>query len=194
MPMTHPDHYKLALYHWNQLIQDACDFANIDLPAECQSYLLLTLVRYIQNEKLAEQAVEMDLRYESQAVAKSPLQQLKTQADHCLILAGLFPARLDRQDIRISHYIKMGSECFSRLAELSGGNDRIIYEKLSALFVEMVDILVTIRTFNGSPAMPLIQAMELWSDTGSKTAYQALTINRQSFPLNETLASSSYKH
>ena len=192
--MEHNSHYKLALYHWNQLIQDACDYANIDLPAECQSYLLLTLVRYIQDEELAEEAVGMDLLYESQVVVKNQFQQLKTQADHCLILAGLFPAHLDRQSIRISHYIERGRERFARLSELVENNDRLIYKKLSASFVDLVDVLHTIRAFNGSPTLPLIQAMEFWSDTGSKTAYQVLTVNRQSIPLNESLIDCAYKH
>lgn len=192
--MNHHDHYKLALYHWNQLIQEACDFANIELPAECQSYLLLTLIRYMQNEALAEQAFEMSWQHESQSVARKPFQLLKTRADHCLILAGLFPARLERQEIRIGHYIKMGRECFSRLATQVAADDSALYNKLSDLFVDMVDILVTIRAFNGSPAMPLIQALELWSDTGSKTAYQALTLNRRSIPLNEVFISQAYKH
>lgn len=187
-------HYKLALYHWNKMIQDACEYAKIDLSGNCHSYLLLTMVRYIQDEKLAEDAIKMDLSHNSRVVRTNQLQQLKTQADHCLMLAGLCPAHLDRQSIRISHYIKLGSECFARLSELVDNNDRIIYQQLSHSFLELVDILYTIRAFNGSPEMPLIQAMELWSDTGSKTAYQVLTSNRQSIPLNESLFDQAYKH
>lgn len=192
--MPYSSHYKLALYHWNTLIQDACDYANIELSSECHSYLLMTLVRYIQDEKLAENAIEMDLLSESRTVVKNELLQLKTQADHCLILAGLCPAHLDRQSIRIGHYIQWGSECFARLSELVDNNDQFIYQQLSRSFVDLVDVLYTIRAFNGSPEMPLIQAMELWSDTGSKTAYQILTSNRQSVPLNETLINNAYKH
>lgn len=192
--MPHTEHHKLALYHWNQLIQDACDYAKIELSAECKNYLLLTLVRYIQNDDLADEAVQMTFFSESQNVVKNHFEQLKAQADHCLILAGLFPAQLNRQSIRISHYIKLGSECFTRLSQFVSDEDRQLYDNLSASFVELVDVLYTIRAFNGSPAMPLIQAMELWSDTGSKTAYHLLTCNRTSIPLNETLVDHNYKH
>jgi len=186
--------YKLALYHWNQLIQDACDYTSIELLPECHSYLLLTLVRYIQDESLTEQAVEFDLLYDNQQLSQNHQQQLKAQADHCLILAGLFPAQLDRHSIRISRYVNLGTACYQQLSQLVDNNDRYIYEKLAGSFVELVDVLHTVRAFTGSPAMPLIQAMELWSDTGSKIAYQALTSNRQSIPLNETLVDLAYKH
>lgn len=192
--MQDSNHYKLALYHWNTLIQDACGYANIELSGECHSYLLLTLVRYIQDEKLAEEAIEMDLLNESQSVIKNQLQQLKTQADHCLMLAGLCPAHIDRHSIRISHYITLGRECFARLSELVDNNDRLIYQQLARSFVDLVDVLYTIRAFNGAPEIPLIQAMELWSDTGSKAAYQVLTSNRQSIPINETFIEQAYKH
>lgn len=192
--MHQDGHTKIALFHWNQLIRQACEYSKINLTDDLQSYLLLTLVRYIQNEDLAENAIAMHLSSQSQVVVKNRQQLLKTQADHSLILAGLFPAQLERQSIRISHYIKLGSDSFRHLSNLVADNDRVIYEKLSESFVQLVDILHTIRAFNGSPALPLIQAMELWSDTGSKTAYQQLTINRQSFPLNETLANCAYIH
>jgi len=192
MPRT--EHDTLALYHWNQLIQEACDYTKIELSLDCKNYLLMTLVRYIQNEDLADEAVKMTFFSESQSKVKNQIELLKTQADHCLILAGLFPAQLNRQSIRISHYIKLGSECFVRLSQTVDDEDRRIYENLSTSFVELVDVLFTIRAFNGSPAMPLIQAMELWSDTGSKMAYQLLTCNRTSIPLNETLVDHSYKH
>lgn len=187
-------HTKLTLYHWNQLIQDACDYANINLKTETQGYLLLTLVSYIQNESLAEKAIALDLRFESTPDEPNYQLQLKAQADHCLILAGLFPTHIARQSYRISHYINLGAKNFQLLSELLDGNERIIYQQLADTFVELVDILHIIRCFNGSPAMPLIQAMELWSDTGSKTAYQILTTNRQSIPLNEALIDSTYKH
>ncbi|MDH5393218.1 MAG: hypothetical protein OEY11_08545 [Gammaproteobacteria bacterium] len=187
-------HTKIALYHWNQLIQDACEYANIELKPETQGYLLLTLVSYIKNESLAEKAIALDLRFESEPSQPNYQQQLKAQADHSLILAGLFPAHIARQSYRISHYIKLGSDNYQTLSDLMEGNDRIIYRQLAESFVELVDILHIIRCFNGSPAMPLIQAMELWSDTGSKTAYQILTTNRQSIPLNESLIDCTYRH
>ena len=186
--------YKLALYHWNQLIQDACDYASVELLPECHSYLLLTLVHYIQDESLTEQTIEFDLLYDNHQLNQHHQQQLKAQADHCLILAGLFPAQLDRHSIRISRYVNLGMSCYQRLSQLVDNNDRYIYERLAGSFVELVDVLHTVRAFTGSPAMPLIQAMELWSDTGSKIAYQALTSNRQSIPLNETLVDQAYKH
>ena len=186
--------YKLALYHWNQLIQDACDYTHIELLPESHSYLLLTLVQYIQDESLTEQAVEFDLLFDDPRSNPNHQQQLKAQADHCLILAGLFPAQLDRHSIRISRYVNLGISCYQRLSQLVDNDDRYIYEKLAQSFVELVDVLHTVRSFTGSPAMPLIQAMELWSDTGSKIAYQALTSNRQSIPLNETFIDQAYKH
>ena len=207
--MQQPDHYKATLYQWHQLIQEASDYSSIWLEPEIESYLLLTLVQYIQNDHLAEEAIAMALpthilsaekfstdmlSNESKVVVKNHKQQLKVRADHSLILAGLFPAHIDRQSIRISQYIKIGMNSYSELSYLLEGNDSQIYQKLADSFIKLVDILHTIRAFTGSPAIPLMQAMELWSDTGSKSAYQILTMNRQSIPLNESLLGSSYKH
>lgn len=197
--MHAPAHYKATLYQWHQLIQEACEYSNIYLHPEVESYLLLTLVHYLQDDRLASDAQSMTLadevlNTESKIIVKSHKQRLKVRADNSLILAGLFPAHIGRQSIRISQYMKVGVKCYRELAFLLEGSDKEVYQKLSDSFVPLVDILHTIRASTGSPALPLMQAMELWSDTGSKSAYQILTVNRQSIPLNESLIESVYKH
>jgi len=192
--MDQQNHYKAAIYQWHQLIQEACQYAGIELNPEIQSYLLLTLMRYIHDDQLAENAISMKLNKNEFRSKEERVEYLKSTAEHSLILAGLFPSHIDRQCLRISHYIQLGTESYQHLSTLMYDNDKMIYQQLSADFIKLVDVLYTIRIFNGSPELPLIQAMELWSDTGSKSAYQALTANRHSFPLNESLITSTYKH
>lgn len=188
------DHHKIAVYQWHQLIQQACEYVGIELDPEIQSYLLLTLMRYIDDETLAENAIMMKLELHAEGTREQRQQALKSTAEHCLILSALFPSHIDRQFIRISHYIQLGIDSYRELSALTLDNDKKIYDKLAKHFIQLIDVLYTIRIFNGSPALPLMQAMELWSDTGSKTAYQTLVMNRRSIPLNETLLDSSYKH
>jgi len=192
--MAHQTKHRAALYQWHQLIQEACQYAKVELDPEIQGYLLMTLVRYIEDDELAKDAIQIDLFNETLDADSNHHQALKSRADHSLMLAGLFPAHIDRQFLRISQYIQLGQVSYQQLSRLLYDNDKLIYQKLADHFVMLVDVLHTIRAFNGSPTIPLIQAMELWSDTGSKTAYQTLTLNRQSIPLNETLAEQAYKH
>jgi len=188
------NHHKAAIYQWHQLLQEACQYAGIELDPEIQSYLLLTLMRYIHDEQLAEDALMMKFNKPEFRSREERIEDLKSTAEHSLILAGLFPSHIDRQSLRISHYIRLGTDSYNELSTLLYDSDKMIYKKLSSDFIKLVDVLYTIRIFNGSPNLPLIQAMELWSDTGSKSAYQALTMNRHSIPLNETLIDSTYKH
>ena len=192
--MEQHNHHKAAIYQWHQLIQEACEYAGIELDPEIQSYLLLTLMRYIHDDQLAENAITMKLNNKEFRSREERLEDLKSTAEHCLILAGLFPSHIDRQFLRISHYIQLGTESYRELSTMVYDNDKMIYKKLSTDFIKLVDVLYTIRIFNGSPKLPLLQAIELWSDTGSKTAYQALTLNRQSIPLSETFLEQAYKH
>lgn len=188
------NHHKATIYQWHQLIQEACEYAGIELDPEIQSYLLLTLMRYIHDDQLAENAITMKLNNKEFRSREDYLEDLKSTAEHCLILAGLFPSHIDRQFLRISHYIQLGTDSYRELSTLMYDNDKMIYKKLSMDFIKLVDVLYTIRIFNGSPKLPLLQAIELWSDTGSKLAYQTLTLNRQSIPLSETFLEHTYKH
>jgi len=192
--MQTTDRHRAMVFQWHQLIQQACDYAGITLDDDIQSYLLLTLVRYIHDDQLAENAITMPFEIATDLPRDQRLQTLKSRAEHCLILAGMFPSHIDRQSLRISHYIQLGINSYKELSQLMFDNDKLIYQQLSKDFVKLIDVLYTVRVFNGSPMLPLIQAMELWSDTGSKTAFQTLTMNRQSIPLNEALLDTQYKH
>lgn len=188
------DPHKAVIYQWHQLIQQACDYAVISLDDDIQSYLLLTLIRYIHDDQLAENAITMSFKINDTLPRDQRIQALKSRAEHCLILAGMFPSYIDRQSLRISHYIQLGIDSYAELSQLMFDHDKLIYQQLSEDFVKLIDVLYTVRVFNGAPMLPLIQAMELWSDTGSKTAFRTLTINRQSIPLTEHLSNSQYKH
>jgi len=188
------DPHKAMVFQWHQLIQQACDYADIRLDDDIQSYLLLTLMRYIHDDQLAENAIMMSFKISATLPRDQRIQALKSRAEHCLILAGMFPSHINRQSLRISHYIQLGIESYAELSQLMFDNDKLIYQQLSKDFVKLIDVLYTVRVFNGSPMLPLIQAMELWSDTGSKTAFRTLTMNRQSIPLTENLLGSEYKH
>lgn len=192
--MSPDNEHRIAIYQWHQLIQQSCDFAGIELSPEIQSYLLLTLVRYIQNDDLANEAITFSQKLRDDLPFDPRLDVLKGQADHCLILSGLFPSHIHQQQQRISHYIQHGVIRYTRLAARSFDADKQIYQKLSDDFISLVDVLYTLRQFNGSPALPLIQAMELWSDTGSAMAYRTLTMNRRSIPLNERLMAGHLIH
>lgn len=176
---------------WLHLVQDAEQEYGLSLHEDLESYLVFMLMRHTQKTSLA-QAV-MALEYlESQELAGSVRnEKLREIGDQCLILSGLYPKRAARRHVRVSYYVEIGQSAYHHLSNTLQHASAELYRQLCEAFVTLMDILQTIRAFN-SPALQPMQTLELWSDTGSKAAFQRLA--NSSLPLHETLLEKNRKH
>ncbi|MGB5397629.1 MAG: hypothetical protein WBN96_10815 [Gammaproteobacteria bacterium] len=179
-----------ALAQWHALVKQAEDSYGCHLDEAMESYLVFTLMRFMSHNKLGATALAADY-LDAQNLPKSlRLDQLRDVGDQCLILSGLFPQRAEKRLVRVSYYVNMGRSAYHHLSGQIQQSTAELYRELAETFVTLMDLLQTIRGFNSSVMQP-IQALELWSDTGSQRAFASL--NGDSTPLHESLINPGLK-
>ena len=89
-------------------------------------------------------------------------------------MAGLFPGRAERKHVRISYFIHLGQSAYSSLSSVSQQSLAILFSDLSDAFVPLTDVLLTARSLNADCGLTPLQAEELYADTQSQAAKEAL--------------------
>ena len=173
-----------ALAQWHALVKQAEDSYGCQLDEAMESYLVFTLMRFMSERKLGAKALAADYLEAQNLPTSLRLDQLRDVGDQCLILSGLFPQCAEKRLVRVSYYVNMGRSAYHHLSGQIQHATAELYRELAEAFVTLMDLLQTIRGFNNSVMQP-IQALELWSDTGSQRAFASLSTN--SMPLHESL-------
>jgi len=173
-----------ATAQWHHLLRQAEDKYGHHLDETMESYLVFALMRFMQDQSLASTAIALDYLGTKELSASLRDAQLRDIGDQCLILTGLFPKRAERRLVRVGYYVDIGRSAYSHLSSTIQHAGAELYEQLAEAFVLLMDILQTIREFT-EPALNPLQAQELWSDTGSRVAFNQLAVD--GFPLHECL-------
>lgn len=169
---------------WHSLIRQAEDEHGCYLNESVESYLVFTLMRFMKDQDLATQAVALDYLRAHGLPKSLRLDQLRDIGDQCLLLSGLYPRRAERRLVRVSYYVGIGRSAYQHISEGMQQATAELYQQLADAFVMLMDLLQTIREFS-SPVLQPIQTLELWSDTGSLSAYKRM--EGHSLPLHEAL-------
>jgi hypothetical protein len=178
------------LAQWHSLVQHAEHSYGCQLDEAMESYLVFTLMRFMRQHNLGANALALDFLDSREQPGSLRLEQLRDIGDQCLILSGLFPQRAQKRLVRVSYYVKMGRSAYQHISTQIERTRAELYNQLAETFVLLMDLLQTIREFNG-PALQPIQAHELWSDTGSQRAFAAL--GGDATPLHESLINRAIK-
>ena len=175
---------------WHSLVRQAEDEYGCQLDEAMESYLVFTLMRFMKDQGLATQALALNY-LQAHGLPKSlRLEQLRDIGDQCLLLSGLYPKRAEKRLVRVSYYVNMGRSAYHHLSEGVQQATSELYQQSAEAFVMLMDLLQTIRQFS-APALQPIQSFELWTDTGSRNAFNQLSGN--SLPLHESLINSKIR-
>lgn len=178
--MTHPTKQSL----WLALLDDAQAACDQPLEDELKSYLLFVLMRYALETRLGQSVLALEYLQGVQSEGKIRENRLIEVGDKCLLFAGLFPGRAERCRVRISYFIALGQTAYQHLSDIVRGANAALYHKLSRCFVSLMDVLQSMRELNGdAPVLLPLQAMELWSDTGSPRARRILRYYTSAMPV-----------
>jgi len=93
--------------------------------------------------------------------------RLRDVGDQCLLYSGLFPRSAERRLVRVSYYVDLGRAAYSHLAEDRVPGSAELYSRLAHSFVALMEVLQAMSNLTGAPTLDLLQAIELWHDTGS---------------------------
>jgi hypothetical protein len=158
---------------WHALVAEAQQASQHHLNEPLESYLVFMLMRFAERPDLAARAMALEF-LEAQLEGSQKPDRLRDVGDKCLLFSGLFPQLAERRLVRISYFVRLGRSAYHQLAALVDRETDRLYGQLSEAFVPVMDVLQAMRGLSGEPIMDPLTAAELWSDTGSRTAYQAL--------------------
>lgn len=169
---------------WHSLVKEAEQQCSCQLDESMESYLIFTLMRFMKDQNLASQAMAVEYLRSNGLPKSMRVEQLRDIGDQCLLLSGLYPQRAEKRLVRVSYYVNMGRSAYHHISDSVQKSVAELYRQLAEAFITLMDLLQAIRDFN-APALQPIQSLELWSDTGSRAAYQRLSA--QAVPLHEAL-------
>jgi hypothetical protein len=181
-----------ATAQWHALVGEAEQACATRLGEELESYLVFLLMRYTDSPEIANSVLALDYLHSMEAIGHLRETQLREVGDKCLLYSGLFPARAERRRVNSSYYVKLGMGAYAALATALAQLKAKLFEDLSQQFVKLMDVLQTMRELgNGKPCLQPLQAMELWTETGSAHALQNLAQYTNASPVQIALISSS---
>lgn len=160
---------------WQTLVTEASAACKICLSEEIESYLVFLLMRFINHPQIAQKIMGLEFMHGINRIGSLRPLALRDVGDQCLLYSGLFPGRAQRRRVRVSYYVNIGKSAYLSLADEGRFSDSNLFSTLASDFVGLMDILQAMREINGQPIVldPML-AEELWHDTGSKHALQAL--------------------
>jgi hypothetical protein len=161
---------------WQRLVREAADSLNCQLDEELEAYLVFLLIRYSRHPSLGQRALALDFLKGLMAGGKLSQQSLRDVGDQCLLTSGLFPRRARRRRVQVSYYVDLGRSAYESLAISMNEAWAHVYRQASDGFVMLMDVLQAMRQHEGAtPLLSPLEAYDLWSETGSRSAHRQLT-------------------
>lgn len=164
-----------SITQWQTLVNDASNLCQISLPEDLESYLVFLLMRFMTHPQISKKA--MGIEFLTSINRSGPLRALALRdvGDQCLLYSGLFPGRARRRLVRVSYYVNIGKSAYLSLSENSNDSYSKLFATLSSKFVNLMDILQSMREINNEqPILDPVLAEEIWHDTGSEHALHIL--------------------
>lgn len=166
--------HATAMAQWHALLHEAQQSSAIHLKEEVEHYLASLLMRFTQETEITSSILAMDFLKGHQQNAKLRAHALKDVGDKCLLFAGLFPGSALKRRVKLSYYVKLGQFAYATVSDHLHHHEALFIE-LCLTFPKLMDVLHATRKV--PPAMDLFQALELWHETRSQTAWQYLSEN-----------------
>ncbi len=161
-----------ATAQWRQLVTDAQNSAHTRLDEELESYLVFLLMRFTHAPQVVMSVVALDYLESQLAHGKLRHERLREVGDRCLLFSGLFPQLARRRNVSADYYVSVGQGAYAELSGTLNHSVGSMYRHLAQGFVSLMDVLQNMRRLGAQqPLLDPLHALELWSRTGSRSAW-----------------------
>jgi hypothetical protein len=166
-----------SLAQWYSLVNEAEDYSGKHLDPDLESYLVYMLQHYTDKPEVIASILAFDYLNSIESTGKIKENKLREVGDKSLLFSGFFPELAAKRHVTVSYFVEIGRKAYNYLSALC--NQELLNARLYALlrehFINLLDLLFSIRDLSGGQqALTLIQAEELWRNTGSCYAYKVL--------------------
>lgn len=186
---------QLALYTpetstWYALLNKAQAESRCYFNAEVESYLVYVLSYMSSEDALTPGYSGEHAGTIAQSSKERRLSKVRKIGEQCLVITGLCPDYANRTGIPLLYMMEKGRNAFIELANSLPDED--VYTYISEHFVEVIDVLQKLSDLCGDGySIDLIQACELWQETGSRYGWTVIQNNLGAFP---TATASELQH
>lgn len=137
---------KSCIFEWYQLVSEARVRLGCSLNENIESYLILTLDHYSADCQLPDQVLAVDFFEGFNYKGRGAIDRLRSTGDRCLILAGFFPDRAQRFNLKSEYFIEIGQQAYHTLAGRSVLHyDPNLFDALCREFVTLTQLLLAMR-------------------------------------------------
>ncbi len=159
---------------WQALVSEAEVAAHCQLDETLESYLVFTLMRFVNNAELVASLLGMEFLHSVQTPGTLCQERLRDVGDKCLLFSGLFPQQAQRRLVTVGYFVRLGRSAYSQLKMQCTESVAGMYGQLADDFVSMMDVLQAMSGLGSAYPPDLLAAFELWQETGSQRARQQL--------------------
>lgn len=170
------------LAQWHALVSEAQDACQYHLGEAIESYLVFLLMRFAERPELAQKVIALEFLQAQQASGQKA-DILRDVGDQCLLFSGLFPKIAERRMVRVSYFVRIGRTAYDQLGTLVDNKCEGTFSRLADAFVRAMDVLQAMRGLSGQPVLEPLAAAELWSETGSQSAYREIIRQTDGIPV-----------
>jgi hypothetical protein len=178
-----------SIAQWYTLVNDAQEHIGNRLTTDLESYLVFMLQRFTNRPELTQSVLAIDYLESLESTGRLRADKLRDVADKCVLFTGFFPEFAGKRNVTVSYFVELGRKAYSHLSSQSQQplSTAELYDLLRVHFIKLVDLLLSMRELSGEKqALSLIQAEDLWRNTGSKYAYKVLTkYNKKVIPTRQ---------
>jgi len=164
---------------WHALVSEAQVASHRSLDESLESYLVFLLMRFSGRPELANKVMAMEF-LEAQREQNQKTDRLRDVGDQCLLFSGFFPQIAASRQVKVSYFVALGRTAYDQLSSMIDRQSDQLYARLAHAFVGMMDVMHAMRGLSGQPILDPLAAAELWADTGSRSAYQAMDLKEDS--------------
>lgn len=130
---------------WRTLVREAEGRTGCALDEERESYLVFVLLRHQRDGQLLARTQALEwLHAEAQAGALRE-EMLRDVGDHCLLIAGLFPALAERRRVTVDYFVELGRSAYLSIAEAGRSAYAALFGQMASSYVELVRTLRAVR-------------------------------------------------
>jgi hypothetical protein len=170
---------------WQRLVQEAARSQKLDLDETLESYLVLLMIRFMENPETGHRVMALDYLRGMRALPRAQAVALRDVGDHCLLFSGLFSQRARRRRVSVGYFVDLGRSAYQQVAERQTGSSLgELFDSLAHGFVGLSDVLRAMRELDGNPNLTALEAMELWQEYGSRQARRMLESLTNATPLH----------
>lgn len=167
-----------SIAQWYTLVNEAQEHIGNRLDIDLESYLVFMLQRFTNRPEVTQSVLALEYLESLESTGRLRADKLRDIGDKCVLFTGFFPELAGKRHVTVSYFVELGRKAYSYLS--TQHHQAILtselYELLQLHFIKLVDLLFSIRELSGERcALTLLQAEDLWRNTGSKYAYKILS-------------------